>query len=152
MLRAILVSELRSKSCRSPDLQSEGTKLGILSPLQRFGQGPSCSPHRLVSQSAMLKEESVHGRRGAKYKTYCLRGGPRVILSTSKAFYYICSRSNEINWAPEPSKFVNKITVKDGWEIPFVTYSLKGIAPNFDKSSEYDLKIFQNVLRSLWYL
>ena len=70
MLRAILVRELWSKGCRSPDL----------SPLRRFGQGPSCSPHQLVNQSAMLKEESVHGCRGAKYKTYCLLDVEGVLL------------------------------------------------------------------------
>ena len=33
-----------------------GTKLGTLSPLNRFEQGPSCSPHRLVSQSTILRK------------------------------------------------------------------------------------------------
>ena len=75
---------------------------------------PSCSPHRLVSQSTILKEESLHWCRGAKYKTYCLLDDPWVILSTSKAFYYCCFRGNEITcrWAPGSAKFVNKITVK----------------------------------------
>ena len=59
MLCAILVRELRSKGCRSPDKQTEGTKLGTLSSLRRFGQGPSCSSHRLVSRSEMLKGSSV---------------------------------------------------------------------------------------------
>ena len=36
---------------RSPDdLQSEGTRTRALSPLRRFGQVPSYSPHRLVNQ------------------------------------------------------------------------------------------------------
>ena len=43
-------SELRSDGWRSPDLQSEGTKIRTSSPLRRFGQGPSYSPNRLVSQ------------------------------------------------------------------------------------------------------
>ena len=80
------VPELRSKGCRNPNKQSEGIKLRTLSPLQRFGQGPSCSPYRLVSQPERLKEESEHGCRGAKYKTYCLLDDPWIILSTSKAF------------------------------------------------------------------
>ena len=32
---------------------SEGTRIGALSPLRRFEQVPSYSPHCLVSQSAM---------------------------------------------------------------------------------------------------
>ena len=104
MLRAILVRDLRSKCC---------------------------SPHRLVSQSAMLKEESVHGCRGAKYKTHCLPDDPLVILSTSKAFYYLCSRGNEISLAPDPSKFVNKITVKDGVGDSFCYIFLKRYSTKF---------------------
>ena len=47
-------SELRSDGLRSPDRQSERTNIRTLSPLGSFGQGPSYSPNRLVSQSAML--------------------------------------------------------------------------------------------------
>ena len=32
------------------------------------------------------------------------------------------------------------------------TYSWNDILPNLDKSSEYDLKDFSNVLQSFWYL
>ena len=38
----------RSNGDRSLDLQSERSKFGTLSPLRWFGQGMSCSPHRLV--------------------------------------------------------------------------------------------------------
>ena len=50
------VSELRSDDLRSPNSQSKGTKIRTLSPLWRFGQGPSYSRHRLVSQCAMLSK------------------------------------------------------------------------------------------------
>ena len=53
------VSELKSKDCRSPIKQSEGTKLGNMSPLLRFIQGPSCIPHPLVSQSANIEKASA---------------------------------------------------------------------------------------------
>ena len=72
----------------------------FLSPLRKFGQGPSCSPRCLVSQSAVLNEKSPHGWRRAKCKAYCLVDDPRVILSTLLAFYYSCSRGDDIIWAP----------------------------------------------------
>ena len=40
-------------------LTIRGTKLGTLSPLLGFGQCPSCSPHRLDSRSAVLKEKYI---------------------------------------------------------------------------------------------
>ena len=54
-------------------------------------------------------------------------------------------RGNEISWAHDPSKFVNNITVKDWMGDSSCYIFLKRY--NFDKSSEYDLKNFQNVLR-----
>ena len=59
-----------------------------LSPLRRFGQDPSYSPNRLVSQSAMLLERSVQCCRMAKHKTYIPLDEQCVILSFSKAFNY----------------------------------------------------------------
>ena len=44
------------------------TRIRALSPLRRFGQVLSCSPHHLVSHSAMLKERSVQCCRRAKHK------------------------------------------------------------------------------------
>ena len=108
-----------------------GTKLGILSPLRRFGQEPLCSTHHLVRQREMLKEESVHGCRGAKHKTYCLLDDPCVIQSASKAFCYLSSRGNAISWAPDPSKFVNKITVKDWVGYSFSYIFLKRYSTKF---------------------
>ena len=55
----------------SPDEQSEGMRNSTPSPLRRFGQGPSHSSHRLVSQSAMPQEGSVYCCRSIKHKTYC---------------------------------------------------------------------------------
>ena len=60
----------------------------------------------------MLKEKSVQGCRRAKYKTYCLFADLWVVLSTSEAFDYFRSRGDEIIGAPDPSKFVNEITIK----------------------------------------
>ena len=67
-----------------------------LSLLRRFGQGRSCSPHYLVSQRAKIKEESVHGCRRAKYKTYRLLDYLWAIMSTSNAFYY--PRPRKLNY------------------------------------------------------
>ena len=39
--------KLRSKGWRSPDLQSRGMRIRVLSPLKRFTQVPSYSPRRL---------------------------------------------------------------------------------------------------------
>ena len=52
----------------------------------------------------MHKEESVHGCIRAKYKTNSI---------LDDASYYFCSRGNVISESPTPSKFVNKITIKD---------------------------------------
>ena len=41
-----------------PQKTNKKKKLGALSPLRRFGQDPSCSPHHLPS--AMPKEKSAH--------------------------------------------------------------------------------------------
>ena len=37
-----------------------GTRIRSLSPLRRFGQGPSYSPHHLVSQSATLFRNDMY--------------------------------------------------------------------------------------------
>ena len=76
--------------------------MGALSPLRRFGQVPSYSPHRLVGQSAMLKERSVQDCRSAKHKTYRLLDDHWVIVSTSKAFDY---------WEPDETKFASYLTL-----------------------------------------
>ena len=60
--------------------------------LRRFGQGPSYSPNRLVSQSAMLYERSVQGFMRAKHKTHGPLDDQWVILSSSKAFNYFLTR------------------------------------------------------------
>ena len=61
-----------------------------------FGQDPSCSLDILVSKSAMLKEKYAHGCRRATYKTYCLFDNSFVILSASKAFYYLLITPNKL--------------------------------------------------------
>ena len=65
----------------------------------------------LACQSAMLLKGKVYtwpstGQAQLDYSW--------VTLSTSRAFYYFCSREIEIICAPDTSKLVNKITVKGG--------------------------------------
>ena len=79
-----------------PTKKSEGTKIRTLSPLRRFGQGPSYSPNRLVSQSAMLSEKFVQGCTRAKHKTYSPLDDQWIMLSSSKAFNYFRSRRDKI--------------------------------------------------------
>ena len=43
-------------------------------------------------------------------------------------------------------------TIVPGEVAPSDTYSWNDIAHNLDRSSEYDLKNFPKVFRSLWYL
>ena len=84
-----------------------------MSRLGRFRQGPSYSPNRLVSQSATLKEWSVQDCKRAEHKTYSPLGARWVILTTSKAFHYFRARRDEIRFAFDPPKFIDKITVED---------------------------------------
>ena len=65
----LCVANLEGSSCP----RAEGVPTGIrtVSPLSKFGQGPSCSLHRSDCLSAMLQEKSVKGRRGAKHKRFC---------------------------------------------------------------------------------
>ena len=81
---------------------NQGTKIRTLSPLRSFGQGPSYSPNRLVSQSAMLYERSVKGCTRAKHKTYSPLDDHWVILSSSKAFDYFRTRRDEIRCVFDP--------------------------------------------------
>ena len=77
-----------------------GKTRGLVAPVESLTRPVMKSLYHIVSQSAMLKKESVHGCRGAKYSTYSgyyLLDDPWVILSKSKAFYYFCSRGNEIS-------------------------------------------------------
>ena len=127
----------------------------MLSSLRRFRQGPSYSPNRLVGQSATLKEWSAQCCTRAKHKTYSPFDDYWVILPTSKAFHYFRAQRDEIRFAFDLPEFVDKITVEDWVCDSFrykCTYSRNDIAPNMDRSSEYDLKNFPNVFRSLWYL
>ena len=95
-------SELRSYRLRSPDLQSEGTKIRTFSPLRRFGQGPSYSPNRLVSQNAMHYGRSVQGCLRANHKTYGPLDDQWVILSSSEEFNYFrtLTRCNSVGLWP----------------------------------------------------
>ena len=45
--------------------------------------------------------------------TYSPLDDRRVILTTSKAFHYFRARRDEIRFAFDPPKFVDKITVED---------------------------------------
>ena len=81
--------------------------------LRRFRQRPSYSPNRLVSQSATLQEWSVQGCKRTKHKTYSPLDDRWVIPTTSKAFHYFRARRDEIRFAFDPPKFVDKINVED---------------------------------------
>ena len=48
----------------------------------------------------------------AKHKTYSHLDDRWVILTTSKAFHYFRARQDEIRFAFDPPKFVDKITVE----------------------------------------
>ena len=50
----------------------------------------------------------------------------------------------------DPPKFVDKITVEDRVSDSFWYIFLFDIAPNLDSSSEYDLKNFPNIFRSVY--
>ena len=52
-----------------------------------------------------FKEKSARGHGRTKFKVYCLLNDPWVILSTSKAFYYFCSRGDGIIPVFDTSKF-----------------------------------------------
>ena len=96
--------------CRNPQVQTGSAQsvsevsskdVGVLTNNQR-GQrsGPCCLCGSLdkarhvvrVSQIAIREAKSTHGCKWAKYKTYYFLDDPWVILSTSKEFYYFCSR------------------------------------------------------------
>ena len=101
-----------------------------LSPLRRFRQGPPYSPNRLVSQSATLLEWSVQGCQRAEHNTYCPLDDHWVILTISKAFHYFRARRDEIRFAFDPPKFVDKIRVEDRvgdslWYIILKRYCIK---------------------------
>ena len=49
----------------------------------------------------------------AKHKTYSPLDDRLVILTTSKAFHYFQARRDEIRFAFDPRKFVDKINVED---------------------------------------
>ena len=81
--------------------------------------------------------------RKVKYKTYHLFDDHWVLLLTWKVFYYFYSRRNEIIWALDPSKFVNR----RGGRFPLL--HVLETTQNFDKK---DMKDVLNVWWSLWYL
>ena len=95
----------------------------------------------------MLKKESVHCCRGAKYKTYCLFDDPWVIRRRRRRFTIFVPEAMKLVEPLNPSKFVNKLD----WRFLLFHILEKVIARNFDKSSEYYLKSFPNVLRRLRY-
>ena len=74
----------------------------------RFGQGPSYSPNRLVSQSAMFSEKVLQGCTRAKNKTFSHLDDQWVILSSSKAFKYFRTRRDKIWCVFDPIFKVNK--------------------------------------------
>ena len=48
----------------------------------------------------------------AEHKTYSPLDDGWVILTTSKAFHYLRARRDEIRFAFDPPKFVDKITIE----------------------------------------
>ena len=85
-------SKLGIKDWRSPNKQSEGTKIGALSPLRRFGQVPSYCPHRFVSHSAMLLERSISG---------CRTASTRPIVFSMITGSYFCRRRRLTSFEPD---------------------------------------------------
>ena len=75
-----------------------------MSPLRRFGQVPSYSPHRLVSQSATRFRKDLYKavHRGTKHETYIPFDDHWVISSASNAFNYFGARRDEIRFAFHP--------------------------------------------------
>ena len=67
----------------------------------------------LLVQSATLKKWSVQGCKRAEYKTYSPLDDRWVILTTSRAFHYFRAWRDEIRFAFDPPKSVDKITVED---------------------------------------
>ena len=99
------------KTKEVPAKISEGTKIGALSPLRRFGQVQLYS--RLVSQSGMLQERSVQGCRRAKHKTNSPLDDNWVIFLISKACDYFRARRDEICFTFDLLQFVDQITIED---------------------------------------
>ena len=95
MLRAILARELRSKDCRSPAYNQRGQSSGCC----RLCRGLDKALH--VDQTALLVRVQCSRKsmymvvEGTSVQDICLLDDPWVILSTSKAFYYFCSKGKE---------------------------------------------------------
>ena len=85
----------------------------------------------LVRESATLQERFVQDRKRAKHKTYSPLDDRWVILTTTKAFHYFRARREEIRWAFDPPKFVNKITVDDRLNDSFWYIFLKRYCAKF---------------------
>ena len=80
-----------------------GTTDRTLCLLRMFGQVPLYSPNRIVSQSAMLKERSLKGRRRVKHQNFRPLDDRWVRLSTSSSFnYFRAARRVEFSFAFDP--------------------------------------------------
>ena len=110
MLRAIIVRELRSKGCRSPDYQSERTKLG-----------PCCLCGGLDKVCLVVSTALLVRVQCFRKSLHMAVEGPStrpIVFSVIPGSYCRRRRSFTIlvpeamKSAPDPSKFVNKITVK----------------------------------------
>ena len=108
--------------------------------------------NRIVPTTLLVREQRFGNYL---YKTVKGPSTRPIVLSMIAGSYWRCRRrftifeSDEMKFASpfDPPKFVDKITA-----IPCDTKSWNDIAPNSDRSSEYDLKNFPNVFWSLWYL
>ena len=69
---------------------------------------------KIVCQTLKRRPSEIFSPyKGADDSNYCLLLDHFVILSTTKPYYYFCSRDNEIIWVSDPSKFIKRITVKE---------------------------------------
>ena len=89
------------------------------------------------------------------------RPSTRLIFLSMIAGSYWRRRRRFTIFEPDKMEFALSLThlswqtrspYKTRWVNPLDTYSWKDIAPNLDKSAEYDPKNFPNVFRRLWYL
>ena len=85
---------------KESQLTSEGTRIGALSPLMRFGQVPSYSPHHLVSQC--VRKDLYKAVEGPSTKS--------IVLSMINGSYFRRRRRLTI-LEPDETKFSSNLTL-----------------------------------------